>query len=151
MVVLAVPPPALVELTTAWAVAAAYTHMWDPAWKSTLWGNYEAVSYNSTRMRCCARIGAGTGRPLSFGCDNDWAAWGVGLRTEWAVSNSFQMGVEVMYQALQSATTGALNGLPSNITPSTLTCCKWLVPTRSATRTTGPSACGQPHLLSVIG
>ena len=36
------------QLTTAWNVNAAYTHFWDPSWKSTLWGAYMAVNFNST-------------------------------------------------------------------------------------------------------
>jgi Porin subfamily len=88
------------ELTTTWAVNAAYTHFWAPAWKSTLWGSYRAVNYNDTAN---ALLCGGTAQATA-GCDNDWASWGLGLRTEWAVSSTFQIGLEVLYAKLQTAT-----------------------------------------------
>jgi Porin subfamily len=88
------------NLTTAWAVNAAYTHFWDPSWKSTLWGSYFAQSYNSNANL----ILCGSAANVTGGCDNDWNAWGAGLRTEWAVSSSFQIGLEVLYSRLDTAT-----------------------------------------------
>ena len=35
----------------------------------------------------------------------DWNVWGAGLRTQWAVSSTFQIGLEVLYAKLQSAST----------------------------------------------
>jgi Porin subfamily len=94
-----------IELTTTWAVNAAYTHFWNPAWKSTLWGSYRAESYNdaANNMLCDAGSGvAGTGSAAFAiaGCDFNWNAWGVGVRTEWAVSKTLQLGLEVMYADL---------------------------------------------------
>ncbi len=87
------------NLTTAWAVNAAYTHFWDPSWKSTLWGSYFAQRYNSNaNLLLC-----GSAANVAGGCDNDWQAWGAGLRTEWAISSSFQIGLEVLYARLESA------------------------------------------------
>ena len=108
------------ELTTAWAVNAAYTHHWDPAWKTTLWGSYFAQSYSTlgNAMICSAGgagAGAGTAAVAAAGCNMDWQTYGAGLRTEWAISSSFQIGVEVLYANLQSAQTpGGLIGLPVN-------------------------------------
>ncbi len=100
-----------VELTTTWAVNAAFTHFWNPAWKSTLWGSYRAVSYNTqaNNMICTQGffgVNAGTAAVAIPGCDMDWAAWGAGLRTEWAISSSFQIGLEVLYANLETAQTG---------------------------------------------
>jgi hypothetical protein len=97
------------ELTTTWAVNAAYTHFWNPAWKTTLWGSYYQQSYNdqANAMICDAGAGVNFGSNAIAipGCNMDWNAWGGGLRTEWAVSNSFSMGLEVLYAKLDSATT----------------------------------------------
>jgi hypothetical protein len=103
-----------IELTTTWAVNAAYTHFWNPAWKSTLWGSYRAESYNdAANAMICSGIGHGTGAGTlavaTPGCDMNWDAWGAGLRTEWAVSSTFQIGLEVLYANLNSAQTN--NGL----------------------------------------
>jgi hypothetical protein len=102
-----------IELTTTWAVNAAYTHFWNPAWKSTLFGAYRAVSYPGlANAILCTGIGGGNGvggtgsnAVAAAGCDMDWSTWGVGLRTEWAVSHTFQIGLEVLYAKLQSAST----------------------------------------------
>jgi hypothetical protein len=88
------------HLTTAWGVNAAYTHNWSPAWKSTLWGGYMAVSYDGTAN---ALLCGGVGQ-VAAGCDNDWNIFGGGLRTQWAVSSTFQIGLEVLYARLDSAT-----------------------------------------------
>jgi hypothetical protein len=88
------------QLTSAWGLNAAFTHNWNAAWKSTLWGGYEAVRYNSigNSLLC------GGAAQVAAGCDNDWNIWGVGLRTQWAVSSTFQIGLEVLYTRLESAT-----------------------------------------------
>src|SRR5581483_5955511 len=72
------------ELTTSWAVNAAFTHNWNAAWKSTLWGSYMAQSYSTAGNNILC-----TGNPAvaNAGCDNDWNIWGAGLRTQWAVSS----------------------------------------------------------------
>ena len=40
------------------------------------------------------------------GCNNNWSTWGVGSRTQWDVTKTFYLGVEVLYSQLNSATTG---------------------------------------------
>jgi hypothetical protein len=94
------------ELTETWAVNAAYTHFWTPAWKSTLWGSYMAVRYNSSanNMMCS---GGGTTAAAAAGCDMDWNVWGIGLRTEWAATKNLSIGLEVLYANLDSAAVGA--------------------------------------------
>ncbi len=55
----------------------------------------------------CANGGDGTGSGstavANAGCDMDWSIWGVGLRTDWAVSKTFQLGLEVFYGKLKTA------------------------------------------------
>ena len=36
----------------------------------------------------------------------DWSTWGVGTRTQWDVTKTFYLGVEVLYSQLHSAQTG---------------------------------------------
>ena len=42
------------------------------------------------------------------GCDNDWAVWNVGTRTQWNIDSQTYIGVDVVYQALKSATGPAM-------------------------------------------
>jgi hypothetical protein len=95
------------ELTETWAVNAAYTHFWTPAWKSTLWGSYMAVRYNDrANAMMCGAVGAGTTAVAAVGCDMDWNLWGLGLRTEWAATKNLSIGLEVLYANLDTATLG---------------------------------------------
>jgi hypothetical protein len=98
------------QLTTAWAVNAAYTHFWNKSWKSTLWGSYMASNYNSSaNALLCAAGGAGTGAGTTAvaaaGCNMNWNVWGLGLRTQWNVTSDFYLGLEVLYARLDSAET----------------------------------------------
>jgi hypothetical protein len=99
------------ELTSTWAVNAAFTHNWTPALKSTLWGAYRETNYNSAAnaMLCAARgdgnAGTGTTAAANAGCDSDWSVWGIGLRTEWKATKNLALGVEVLYSELNSSTT----------------------------------------------
>ena len=40
------------------------------------------------------------------GCNMDWSTWGIGSRTQWDVTKTFYLGVEVLYSQLHSAQTG---------------------------------------------
>ena len=44
---------------------------------------------------------------LLTGCNNNWSTWFIGSRTQWNVSKTFYMGVDVMYEELNSASTGS--------------------------------------------
>jgi hypothetical protein len=57
---------------------------------------------------CSAEVGTGitaTGVPDTPGCNNNWQAWGIGSRTQWDVTKTFYLGVEVLYSGMQSAQT----------------------------------------------
>jgi hypothetical protein len=51
------------------------------------------------------------------GCNNNWSTYWIGSRTQWNVSSDVYLGLDVMYQNLQSAQTG--NGLvPTAVIPT---------------------------------
>jgi len=106
----AAPTATDLQLTTGWGVNAAYEHFWNPRWRTSLYGGYAEVSYNSNaNAMICSSIsgnGGGTGGTLataSVGCDMNWNTWWIGSRTQWNVTKDFYMGVDVLYQKLQSA------------------------------------------------
>ena len=103
-------------LTSAWGVNGSYEHHWNPSWKTSVYGGYAEVSYGTqaNAMLCSSQgggngTGVGTTAVATAGCNNDWNVWYVGSRTQWNVSPDFYMGVDVMYQSLQSAST--FNGI----------------------------------------
>jgi Porin subfamily len=115
-------PGSSCQLTTAWSVNAGYEHYWTPSVHESFVGAYEAVSYNSQANGILCVLekdgnGAITGVGVfsaAPGCDNNWSTWGASSRLQWDVTKSFYLGVEVMYNHLNSAK--SFNGLvPSGI------------------------------------
>lgn len=107
-------PPAgqtLCNLTTAWSVNAAFEHYWTPSVHESFVGAYEAVSYNNqANAILCFEEGGGNGAlsaggvySATPGCNNNWSVWGASSRLQWDITKSFYMGVEVMYNHLDSA------------------------------------------------
>lgn len=92
-----------IELTTAWSVMASYEHFWTPALRTSIYGSYLDVSYNSNAnlLMCNAMI---TGGVLAAGstCNTNWSSWQIGSRSQWNVTKDFYVGVDVMYDALTS-------------------------------------------------
>jgi hypothetical protein len=101
-------------LTSAWGFNASYEHYWTPAWHTSLYGAWYEVSYgngtNSGNALLCSNQGfstftAGVGWNAAAGCSNSWSTWGIGSRTQWDVTKTFYLGVEVLYQEMNSAKT----------------------------------------------
>jgi len=118
-----------VQLTTGWEVNASYEHFWNPRWRTSVYGGYAAVSYNSSAnaMLCSQEgfgaVGSGIGAAAvaQVGCDNDWNTWWIGSRTQWNVTKDFYIGVDVMYQKLQGMTTPT-GLIPVGTAPVTTAC-----------------------------
>ena len=110
------------QLTSAFGFNAGFEHYWTPAWHTSLYGAWYEVTYDNTAnaILCAASgggNGAGTGSTAvaNAGCNNNWSIWGVGSRTQWDVTKTFYLGVEVLYQDMHSAQ--SVNGfVPTNTT-----------------------------------
>jgi Porin subfamily len=106
------------QLTSAWGFNASYEHHWSPAWQTSVYGGYTQVMYNSqANNMLCTSGGFGANGPNSSsgtlavaaaGCNMDWSTWYVGSRTQWNVTKTFYMGVDVLYEQLQSASVAAV-------------------------------------------
>jgi hypothetical protein len=112
-----------VQLTTSWGVNAAYEHFWSKSWQTSVYGAYIATSYNATaNALLCAGENAGgiwVANSFSGTCDNNWQVWNIGTRTQWNVDSQTAMGVDIVYQKLQTANGGAsANVLQSSSTTS---------------------------------
>jgi len=128
------------NLTTAWTINASYEHYWAPQWHQSFVGAYEQVNYNSqANSVLCAfygtgavgaanGAGAGTAAVAGPGCNNDWSMWAAASRLQWDVTKTFYLGVEVLYEHLNSATvaggvipTGLNLGAPGPASPTVAT------------------------------
>ena len=98
------------QLTSAWGFNASFEHFWTPALHSDVYGAYYQVKYGSSaNAMLCSLEGSGNGAGIgsaaiaTAGCNNNWSTYGIGSRTQWDVTKTFYLGVEVLYQKLQSA------------------------------------------------
>jgi hypothetical protein len=104
-----------VELTTAWSLFASYEHFWTPSLRTSVYGSYIDVSHNAaaTTLICNSTAGAGTGggiNPFAVAaggvCSADWSAFNIGTRTQWNITKSLYVGLDVIYQKLNTAMAG---------------------------------------------
>ena len=99
-----------VQLTTTWNVNAAYEHFWNKSWQTSVYGGYAKTSYNDTAnaLLCAAAVntagGIVTGGATS--CNMNFAVWNIGTRTQWNIDSQTAMGVDIVYQRLNSASVG---------------------------------------------
>jgi len=101
-----------VQLTTTWGVNAAYEHFWNKSWQTSVYGAYLKTTYNSTaNTMVCANIFAA---PVPAGCNNNFAIWNIGSRTQWNVDSQTAIGVDIVYQRLQTASSGVVALIPAS-------------------------------------
>jgi Porin subfamily len=104
-----------IQLTTAWSASAAFEHLWTPALKTSWYGSYVNLSHNhAAKTLICNSGGNGASAAASgnvfemgaiavTGCDPDWSSWNVGSRTQWEPVKGLVMGVDVIYNKLNTA------------------------------------------------
>jgi hypothetical protein len=95
------------ELTTAWAVTAGVEHYWTPALRTSLYGGLTEISYDTaaTNLICTGTGFVNLGKGQGFtptNCDPNFGFWQVGSRTVWNPVKNLDLGVEVMYNHLQT-------------------------------------------------
>src|SRR5712691_3568066 len=101
-----------IHLTTVWTIAAAYEHYWTPAVRTSIYGVFTAVSFDSTaKLAFCdtisgvnvnpninpasgAKLDASTG-VITPGCNPNFNVWGIGVRTIWNPVKNLDVGLEV--------------------------------------------------------
>ena len=85
----------------------------------SLFAAYYAVNYNqgtgSANSMLCVMEGnsngvVGAGAIAGAGCNNNWSMYAIGSRLQWDVTKSFYLGIEGIYDHMNSATLG----LPGN-------------------------------------
>lgn len=93
------------ELTRSWSVIAAGEHRWNPQWRTSLYGGYQAIEYNAnaTAMICSRATIVGT---VTQNCDPDLGWLHVGTRTQWNPHPYLDVGLDLAYLRLFSAFAG---------------------------------------------
>jgi len=99
------------NLTTTWGVNAGYEHFWNKSWQTSLYGSYMHTSYNTTaNTQLCALEAVGVSAALTVGggCNNNWSYWVVGTRTQWNIDSQTYMGLDVIYENLNTSSQGVV-------------------------------------------
>jgi Porin subfamily len=97
------------NLTSAWQVNASYEHYWTPQFHESFFGGITELRYNAqANAILCTAMGAGAGGSGSLalaapGCDNNFDIWSVGTRLQYDFTKTLYIGVEFLYQHLDSA------------------------------------------------
>jgi hypothetical protein len=135
------------HLTTAYGFNAGFEHYWTPNLHTSLYGAFDQVRYDpAANAMLCAIAGFGNslGGALAAGipgCTMNWRQWGVGSRTQWDVTKTFYLVVEVLYSDLHSANAASSFPAPAPAAWSAATPCRSAMPACSrATPATGWSA-----------
>jgi hypothetical protein len=113
-----------VELTRVWSINAGYQHIWNPNWRTSLYGGYVNVDYNATATgiinstlaagSVCSRPFAGLVGNLAAvtalagnSCSPDFSFYQVGTRTQWNPVKQLDIGLDITYTGLNTAYKGA--------------------------------------------
>jgi Porin subfamily len=118
-----------IELTNAWAVNAAYEHVWNPQWRTSLYGGYTKVWYDQAAINiinqhlptpftapgvaCGVAVEGSIWPPININhgennsCSPNFSFWQVGSRTQWNVTSALAIGVDVAYTRLNTAYEGS--------------------------------------------
>jgi hypothetical protein len=122
-----------VELTRAWSINAAYQHIWNPKWRTSVFGGYVNIEYNDAARtlingtlpagNACGVPGVAGGvtiiNPLAGNsCSPNFSFFEVGTRTQWNPVPQLDIGLEVLYTKLNTAYKGPANLLANGSRPA---------------------------------
>ncbi len=102
------------ELTTGWSVTAGLEHHWNDQWRTSLYGGIESFSYDAaaTAELCAGLAPGGAGTAANAGgftpshCSPDFSFWQIGSRTVWNPVRDLDIGVELLYNHIDTAFSG---------------------------------------------
>jgi porin-like protein len=117
-----------IERTRVWSVNAAYQHMWNQMWRTSLYGGYVDVSYNaaaktiinshlpgaSGSIQCGVAVASTVWPPVDVtasggvgnSCTPNFSFFQLGSRTEFTPVRGFGIGLDVFWTHLNTAYKG---------------------------------------------
>jgi hypothetical protein len=130
-----------IELTRVWSINAAYQHIWNPMWRTSLYGGYVDVSYNdaaktiinshlpgaAASLQCGVPVAGAVWPPVTMtgggagnGCTPNFSFYQIGTRTEFTPVRGFGLGLDVFWTHLNTAYKG-VGTYPTNTPRPTTT------------------------------
>jgi hypothetical protein len=116
-----------IELTSVWSFLTGYQHIWNPKWRTSLFGGYVNVSYNGDATRiinshlpgaagsiqCGVAVAGAVFPPITMtaggvgnSCSPNFSFYEVGTRTQYNPTPNLDIGLEVLYTHLNTAYKG---------------------------------------------
>jgi hypothetical protein len=115
----AASPGTSISLSNAWEVSAFYEHYWNPAWRTSIFGNYSAISYGAAAN---AAMVAALASPTqntngTFQINNgtiNFNSAQVGTRTAWTPVKDLTFSAEFLYTRVMPKGTGTFTNGPTS-------------------------------------
>jgi hypothetical protein len=137
------------QLTTVWGVNGFYQHFWSPRWRTSIYGGYDEVDYSSTAQTIINSHLPGAGGALVCGtavfgavqpplgiptqtvaanprnaCSPNFSWWQVGSRTQWNPHPDLDIGIDIVWNHLNTAYAGSGVALAANGAQSACVGCR---------------------------
>ena len=114
-----------VQQSEAWAVSAFYEHYWNPAWRTSVFGNYSHISYGDAgnallfdSLSAGRTNNAGFLAPGTTG-NFDLGLIQIGTRTAWTPVRNLTLSAQFTYSRLeQNLNGGWVGGITGKTTPA---------------------------------
>lgn len=121
-------PGTSVQQSSAWEVTAYYEHYWNPAWRTSLFGNYSHISYGAAGDAMLFQA-FGAGGKLGYSTSTTTATAGtlnatgnfdlgltsVGTRTAWTPVQNLTLSAEFVYSYMDQNLNGTYNSTASGV------------------------------------
>ncbi|MDB5632444.1 MAG: hypothetical protein JWR49_1299, partial [Tardiphaga sp.] len=119
-----------IQQSTAWEVSAFYEHYWNPAWRTSLFGNYSHISYGSGNdLMMAAFSGAGVNGPgfnssaaaaaragtLNATGNFDLGLAQIGTRTAWTPVQNLTLSAQFTYSRLDQNFAGTYTSVSTGV------------------------------------
>jgi hypothetical protein len=94
-----------IQLTDVWSVTGAYEHLWNPMWRTSVYGGLVGVSYNDqAKTSLCT---GGISGVTFANCDPNFSYSVVGTRTQWNPHPDLLVGLDLSWWHLNTGFAGA--------------------------------------------
>jgi hypothetical protein len=123
-----------IELTRAWSINAGFEHVWNVQWRTSLYGGFAAINFDTTATNiinahlpgaggaviCNTPVFGAVQPPLGItagsgnSCNPDYSFWDIGTRTQWQPLSWLDLGIDVSYTRLDTAYAGSSVALAKN-------------------------------------
>ncbi|WP_316180883.1 MULTISPECIES: porin [unclassified Bradyrhizobium] len=98
------------QLTTTYGFRGAFTHNWDPAWNTAVYGSWSAVRYNATaKGLICNGAGMVALGIVGANCNPDFNISTLGVITRWTPVKNLTFSADVAWTRLDQKFAGVAN------------------------------------------